>query len=128
MDTTLANTANGANGANGHQPGHGEEMDTDENRDTTRTALLEIMEERAARILEHEKDISAVERVLAILDAGQGAGAHAGEEALGTTEETGPKPGDGETEEKGRRRNGSGNRRRYRSGGAHRPRGPDLGP
>ena len=46
-------------------------MDTEENRDSTRATLLEISEDRAARILENEKDISAVERVLAILDAKQ---------------------------------------------------------
>ena len=73
--------------ANGRQPEHGtgeehtltcgEEMDTEENRDRTRTALLEIMEDRAARILENQKDTSAVERVLAILDAQQ----HTGDES-----------------------------------------------
>ena len=75
-------------------------MDTEENRDSTRATLLEILEDRAARILENEKDISAVERVLAILDAQQhtgdesqvGAEATDEPEATDEAEVTGPKP------------------------------------
>ena len=77
--------------ANGHQPEHGtgeehiltcgEEMDTEENMDSTRATLLEILEDRTARILENEKDISAVERVMAILDAKQRTGGEGVKEA-----------------------------------------------
>ena len=88
---------------NGHQPGHetgeehtltcGEEMDAEENKDSTRATLMEIMEDRSARILENQRDISAVERVLAILDASQPAGdepaeAKDGEEATDEEEAT----------------------------------------
>ena len=86
---------------NGHQPGHetgeehtltcGEEMDTEENKDSTRATLMEIMEDRSARILENQRDICAVERVLAILDARQPAGdkpAEATDGVEATDEET----------------------------------------
>ena len=69
---------------NGHQPELqtleeqiltcGGEMDAEENRDSTRATLLEILKDRTTRILENQRDISAVERVLAILDARQPAG------------------------------------------------------
>ena len=82
--------------ANGHQPGHGtgeehiltcgEEMDAEENMDSTRATLLEILEDRTARILENEKDISAVERVMAILDAKQRTGDEGVKEAEATDE------------------------------------------
>ena len=119
--------------ANGRQPGHGtgeehiltcgEEMDAEENMDSTRATLLEILEDRTARVLENEKDISAVERVMAILDAKQRTGTKGkeaeatdevdkaearaeetdGAEATGEaelTDEAGPKPKDEETQEK----------------------------
>ena len=69
---------------NGHQPELqtleeqiltcGGEMDAEENKDNTRATLLEILKDRTTRILENQRDISAVERVLAILDAKQPAG------------------------------------------------------
>ena len=78
MNRTLTSEANGRQPEHGTGEEHtltcGEEMDTEENRDSTRATLLEILEDRAARILENEKDISAVERVLAILDAKQRTG------------------------------------------------------
>ena len=100
--------------ANGRQPGHGtgeehiltcgEEMDAEENMDSTRATLLEILEDRTARILENEKDISAVERVLAILDAKQRTGDEGVKEAEATdeaelTDEAGPKSRNEEAEE-----------------------------
>ncbi len=104
-----------SNEANGRHPGHatgeeltltcGEEMDTEENMDSTRATLLDILEDRAARILENEKDISAVERVLAILDAKQRTGDEGVEEGTEATDEAevtneaGPKPRDEEAEE-----------------------------
>ena len=69
---------------NGHQPELqtleeqiltcGGEMNTEGKLDSTRATLLDILEDRTARILENQRDISAVERVLAILDARQPAG------------------------------------------------------
>ena len=125
MNTIAANEANGRHSGHGTGEEHtltcGEQMDTEENMDSTRATLLEILEDRAARILENEKDISAVERVLAILDAKQSAGdewadeaevgaeeaeatdetdkVEEGTEATDEAEVTEPKPMDEETQE-----------------------------
>ena len=108
--------------ANGRQPEHGtweehiltcgEEMNAEENMDGTKATLLEILEDRAARILENEKDILAVKRVLAILDAdvkrvlailnaeqSTGEESEAGAEETDKADETEPKPKDEETQE-----------------------------
>ena len=108
--------------ANGRQPEHGtweehiltcgEEMNAEENMDGTKATLLEILEDRAARILENEKDILAVKRVLAILDAdvkrvlailnaeqSTGEESEAGAEETDEADETEPKPKDEETQE-----------------------------
>ncbi len=88
MKRTGTTGINGTNGTNGHDPQYGaaasaaspdgDEMDTGKGPDITEETLTRIMATKTARIQEDQKDVSAIERVLAILKGEPGAQARDG--------------------------------------------------